>query len=111
MPTEAKPHAILRIRRALEALPEESGARELSKVKKFAAWVGCSESLIRNIENGVVASVSDKLARAIESKTGVSADWIQSSPEEEDPMRTAGQRKVLLLMTGLPHRLLPMTSL
>lgn len=74
-PTEPLHRPLQRIREALSRLPEESDAHRMSKVKDFSRWVGCSESLIRNVEAELV-KVSPKLARAIESKTGVSSAWI-----------------------------------
>jgi len=57
----------------------------MAEVKEFSRWVGCSESLIRNVENGV-AEISEKLAKSIEDRTGVSARWLVSSPKPEDPI-------------------------
>ena len=79
------PHPIKRIREAIGSLPEDSGAHRLSRVKDFSRWIGCSESLIRNVENGVVAC-SRKLARAIESKTEVSAEWLLSADAASSPI-------------------------
>jgi len=41
----------------------------------FAKWLGRSESLIRNVENGC-APLSANLAGRIGEKTGVSAEWL-----------------------------------
>lgn len=57
----------------------------MAEVKNFSEWVGCSESLIRNVENGV-APISEKLAKTIEDRTGVSAKWLLGSPGPEDPI-------------------------
>jgi len=57
----------------------------MAEVKNFSEWVGCSESLIRNVENGV-APISEKLAKSIEKRTEVSARWLLSSPDSEDPI-------------------------
>jgi plasmid maintenance system antidote protein VapI len=49
--------------------------RHHASPRGFARWLGRSESLIRNVENGC-APLSSNLARRIEEKTGVSADWL-----------------------------------
>jgi hypothetical protein len=42
----------------------------------FARMVGCSDSLIRNTESGLL-ELSEKLSHRIELATGVSSDWLQ----------------------------------
>ena len=79
-------HPIKRIRREFKKLSKESGMRHLSAAQQFARWVGCSESLIRNVETGQ-AQFSKKLAKSIEKKTGVSAEWMLGNPESTEPIR------------------------
>lgn len=82
MPGDPKTHPIRRVRDAFATLPDRS---RLAEAKNFSRWVGCSESLIRNVENREVGT-SDKLAKLIEDKTGVSAEWILSEPKPDDPI-------------------------
>jgi len=82
MSTDKKDHPIRRIREALAQLPDRS---RMAEVKNFSQWVGCSESLIRNVENGVTP-MSEKLAKSIEDRTGVSAKWLLNSPKPDDPI-------------------------
>lgn len=82
---EAKDHPIKRVRRAFKELPKISGMRWLSGAKQFAQWLGCSESLIRNVETSP-AKLSEKLASKIEAKTGVSAEWLMSETDANDPI-------------------------
>ena len=51
----------------------------------FAKWLGRSESLIRNVENGC-APLSSNLAKRIEEKTGVSADWLLNPDTAAGPI-------------------------
>lgn len=82
MSADKKDHPIRRIREALAQLPDRS---RMAEVKHFSQWVGCSESLIRNVENGVTP-MSEKLAKSIEDRTGVSAKWLLNSPKPDDPI-------------------------
>ena len=84
--SKSKEHPIKRVRREFKKLPQISGMSRLSGAKQFAHWVGCSESLIRNVETGA-ADFSEKLAKMIEAKTSVSADWLLSEPGLEEPIR------------------------
>lgn len=56
--------------------------RKYASVAGFAKWLGRSESLIRNIESGSTG-LSKQLAKLIELKAGVSADWIMSDGARE----------------------------
>lgn len=51
------------------------GFRHLGTAAGFARMVGCSDSLIRNTESGIIP-FSNKLAQRIENATGVSATWL-----------------------------------
>jgi len=64
-----------RIREAIRQLPEAGGMRRHGTAGGFAKWIGRSASLIRNVENGC-APLSANLARRIEERTGVAADWL-----------------------------------
>ena len=56
----------------------------------FAKWLGRSESLIRNVENGC-APLSANLARRIGEKTGVSAEWLLNSAGDGPILGTDGR--------------------
>jgi len=84
--TGANDHPIKRVRRTFRGLPSISGLNSLSGAKQFARWIGCSESLIRNVETGA-AEFSQKLAETIERKTQVSAAWLLSNPGPDEPIR------------------------
>ena len=75
IPPPNHPHPVQRVRESLLALSEESGMRLHASPRGFAKWLGRSESLIRNVENGC-APLSANLAKRIGEKTGVSAEWL-----------------------------------
>ena len=78
MKSERPEHPIKKIRKAMRAASEASGLRDYSSIRGFSRWLGRSESLIRNVESGL-APFSENLAKLIESKTGVSSEWMLSS--------------------------------
>lgn len=59
--------------------------RQHANPRGFAKWLGRSESLIRNVENGC-AALSSNLAKRIAEKTGVSADWMLNPPTADGPI-------------------------
>jgi hypothetical protein len=83
--TKKTVHPIKRIRQSLKTAPEDSGLRQFSSSQGFAAWIGRSASLIRNVECGIMPKW-ERLAKLIEAKTGVSAKWMLSSPSPTDPI-------------------------
>jgi hypothetical protein len=78
-------HPIKRIRESLKTTPEESGLRQFSSSQGFASWLGRSASLIRNVECGIMPKW-ERLAKLIETKTGVSSKWMLSMPLSTDPI-------------------------
>ena len=78
-------HPIKRIREALKAAPAESGLRQFSTSPGFAGLIGRSPGLIRNVECGARPSWA-RLAKLIETTTGVSSKWMLSSPSATDPI-------------------------
>lgn len=78
-------HPIKRIRESLKETPEEFGLRGFSSSQGFASWLGRSSSLIRNVECGIKPNW-EKLAKLVESKTGVSYEWMLSSPSPGEPI-------------------------
>ena len=78
-------HPIKRIRESFKATPEEFGLRGFSSSQGFASWLGRSSSLIRNVECGIKPNW-EKLAKLVESKTGVSHEWMLSSPSPREPI-------------------------
>ena len=72
------------------------GLRDLSTAAGFSRMVGCSDSLIRNSESGIIP-LSEKLAHRIENATGVSAKWLLDSA---DTWRRGGNRSI----GGIPNK-------
>ena len=67
-------HPIRLVRKAYA----QSGFRHLSSAAGFSRMIGCSDSLVRNTENGTFAC-SDNLASRIEEGTGVSRTWLKEA--------------------------------
>lgn len=80
MPSPKKSHPIGRIRSAYRRL----GMRDATAAG-FARKLGCSDSLLRNVESGIFP-LSQKLAKLIETETGVSAEWLLSNPGVDEPI-------------------------
>ena len=59
--------------------------RDIATAVGFARKLGCSDSLLRNVESATIP-LSEKLACRIEEVTGVSAKWLQSAPAIDDPI-------------------------
>ena len=59
--------------------------RDIATAVGFARKLGCSDSLLRNVESTTIP-LSEKLAYRIEEVTGVSAKWLQSAPKIDDPI-------------------------
>lgn len=78
-------HPLKRIRESLKETPEELGLRGFSSSQGFASWLGRSSSLIRNVECGIKPNW-EKLAKLVESKTGVGFEWMMSSPSPTEPI-------------------------
>ena len=91
MSTPKPLHPVRRIREALKKTPEQMGLRQYSTSAGFAKLLGCSSSLIRNVESGFTKK-SHNLALLIQRKIGVSAEWLLSSPEPESPILDSRHR-------------------
>lgn len=78
-------HPIRRIREALKDTSEASGLREFKSSAGFAALIQRSASSIRSVECGHTKKW-DRLAKHIESMTGVSAAWMLGNPQLSDPI-------------------------
>ena len=85
IPSPQHLHPVQRVRESLLTLSEESGMRLHASPRGFAKWLGRSESLIRNVENGC-APLSANLARRIGEKTGVSAEWLLNPDTAAGPV-------------------------
>lgn len=85
MPEASQKHPIRRIREAFKSASEASGLRQYRSSEGFAELVGRSSSTIRNVECGFTKKW-DRLAKQIESMTGVSADWQLGNPHPFDPI-------------------------
>jgi hypothetical protein len=79
------PHPVRRIRDALGQTSENSGLREFRTSEGFASLIERSASSVRNVESGSTKKW-DRLARQIEKKTGVSAEWMLSTPDLSGPI-------------------------
>ena len=82
-------HPIKIVRESLADLSPQSGLRGCATVKGFARWLDHSESLIRNVENRVI-ELSERLAKRIERKTGVSGEWLLK-PKSPRPLDLQGE--------------------
>jgi len=82
---KAVDHPLKRIRESLKETPEELGLRGFSSSQGFASWLGRSSSLIRNVECGIKTNW-EKLAKLVESRTGVAFEWMMSSPSPTEPI-------------------------
>lgn len=71
-----------------------SGFRQLSTTAGFAQLIGCSDSLIRNTESGVIP-LSSKLSQRIENATGVSAQWLKEIAEKQRAGEDVSKERVL----------------
>lgn len=78
-------HPIRRVRDALKHTPEELGLRQYSTSARFAEFLGCSSSYVRNVECGITANWTN-LALRVEEKTQVSSDWLLSDPDPTAPI-------------------------
>ena len=65
--------------------------RQHASPRGFSKWMGRSESLIRNVENGC-APLSSNLAKRIEEKTGVAAEWMLA-PVADGPIMGSDGRE------------------
>lgn len=71
-----------------------SGFRQLSTTAGFAQLIGCSDSLIRNTESGLIP-FSDKLSQRIEKATGVSSKWLQDTAAKFDVGNDIAAERIL----------------
>lgn len=90
MPPPPPEHPLRKLRRELA----QSGVPHLKKFgtqKGFADLVGRSESLIRNVESGII-ECSTSLAALISEKTGVSGDWLLGKDPADEIRSADGSR-------------------
>ena len=85
MPLSKRPHPVKRIRQALEISSERSGLRMFATSRGFASLIDRSVSSVRNVESGSTKKW-DRLAKQIEKKTGISAEWMLSKPDPTEPI-------------------------
>jgi hypothetical protein len=74
-----------RIREAFKHASEASGLRKYFSSADFAFLLDRAPSSIRNVECGHTKKW-DRLARQIEEKIGVSAEWMLGNPKPTDPI-------------------------
>ena len=85
MPSAKSLHPVKRIRQELENSSEKSGLRMFATSAGFASLIDRSASSVRNVESGSTKKW-DRLAKQIEKKTGVSAEWMLSDPNPARPI-------------------------
>lgn len=85
MSVAKRTHPVKRIRQALAISSERSGLRIYGTSEGFASLIDRSVSSVRNVESGSTKKW-DRLAKQIEKKTGVSAEWMLSNPELTGPI-------------------------
>lgn len=95
MPSPKARHAVERVRTTYR----QYGRPDVGTAAGFARMLGCSSSLIRNVESGIFP-LSEKLAISIEQATGVSAAWLQNNPSGDAPILDV-QGKVWTPRSGL----------
>jgi hypothetical protein len=81
----SKNHPLRRIREAFKNASEASGLRKYFSSADFASLLDRAPSSIRNVECGHTKKW-DRLARKVEEKTGVSAQWMLGNPKPTDPI-------------------------
>ena len=79
------PHPVRRVRDLLKNTPEAYGLRQYSTAAGFAEMMECSASWIRNVECRATENWVS-LAKRIEKKINVSADWLMSNPAPDEPV-------------------------
>lgn len=62
--------------------------RRAATQKGFSKWVGCSEGLIRSVEQGQ-AKITPKLAKRVQASTGVAAAWLSRKQDPSQPIPAA----------------------
>lgn len=85
MSKKKSPHPVRRVREILKNSPEEFGLRQYSTAAGFAELMECSASWIRNVECRATENWGS-LAKRIEKKTNVSAEWLMSNPAPDEPV-------------------------
>jgi transcriptional regulator with XRE-family HTH domain len=84
-------HPFKILRKFLKGHPD---LRQASTQAGFAELVGCSRSLIRAVEQGQ-AKITTKLAKQVQTVTGVSISWLSTpqAPDEPIPAAAGGELK------------------
>lgn len=85
MSKNKNPHPVRRVREMLKNLPEEFDLEGYSTAAGFAELLECSASWVRNVECRATENWVS-LAKRIEKKTNVSAEWLMSNPAPDEPI-------------------------
>ncbi len=85
MESLSKNHPLRRIREAFRNASDASGLRKYFSSADFALLLDRAPSSIRNVECGHTKKW-DRLARKVEEKTGVSAEWMLGNPKPTEPI-------------------------
>lgn len=81
MPSRKNQHPLTRVRMAYA----DYGQKDMATTAGFARRLGCSVSLVRNVESGIFP-LSKKLAARIQEVAGISAEWLEGNPGKDDPI-------------------------
>lgn len=82
-------HPVRRVRDILKNTPEEYKLRQYGTAAGFAELMECSTSWIRNVECRATENWVS-LAKKIEKKTNISADWLLTNPPPDEPVLDRG---------------------
>lgn len=80
-----EPHPVRRVRDILRNTPEEFQLQQFGTAEGFAELMECSTSWIRNVECRATENWVS-LAKKIEKKTNISADWLLGNPPPDEPV-------------------------
>lgn len=89
MKKKRDPHPVRRVRDILRNTPEEYKLQEYGTAAGFAGLMECSTSWIRNVECRATENWVS-LAKKIEKKTNISADWLLNNPAPDEPVLDRG---------------------
>lgn len=110
MKKNREPHPVRRVRDILKNTPKEYKLRQYGTAAGFAELMECSTSWIRNVECRATENWVS-LAKKIEKKINISADWLLTNPAPDKPVldRSGGiwnpieQLDPLAASNGMPN--------
>lgn len=78
---------------------KQAGFKQLGTAVEFARLIGCSNSLVRNTESGIVP-MTERLAHLIQRGTGVSARWLLDAVKQWEKGRVIQSAKIEGVLGG-----------